>query len=80
MLLHVYNHNFALGWYLIVSRRQRTCILYNTPNSTSDYVVEVSRFTWHSLEVIVDGKIIASFPKVSENTVSFGYTTFHVPI
>jgi hypothetical protein len=54
--------------------------IYNSPNSTSDYVVEVSRFTWHSLEVRVDGKIIASFPQVTEDTVSFGYTTFHVPI
>jgi len=54
--------------------------IYNSLNSTSDYVVEVSRFTWHSLEVRLDGKIIASFPQVTEDTVSLGYTTFHVSL
>ena len=54
--------------------------IYNSLNSTSDYVVEVSRFTWHSLEVRVDGKIMASFPQVTEDTVLLGYTTFHVQI
>src|SRR5665647_152138 len=58
-------------WQAIVS-------IYNTPNSTSDYIVEVSRFTWHSLEVRLDGKIKASFPQVTEDTVSLGYTSFHV--
>ena len=54
--------------------------IYNFPNSTSDYVVEVSRFFLHSLEVRLEGKIIASFPKVTADTVSLGYTTFHVSI
>ena len=60
-------------WEAVVS-------IYNTPNSTSDYVVEVSRFTWHSVEVRLDGKIMASFPQVTEDTVSLGYTSFHVTV
>jgi hypothetical protein len=50
------------------------------PNSTSDYVIEVSRFTWHSLEVRLDGKIMASFPQVTKDTISLGYTSFHVNV
>jgi hypothetical protein len=60
-------------WEAVVS-------IYNAPNSTSDYVVEVSRFTWHSIEVRLDGKIMAAFPQVSNDTVSLGYTSFHVKV
>jgi hypothetical protein len=52
--------------------------IYNSPNSTADFVVEVSRFTWHSLEIMLDGKVIANFPQVTNDTLSLGYTTFHV--
>jgi hypothetical protein len=58
-------------WEAVVS-------IYNSPGSLSNYVVEVSRFTWHSLEVRLDGKIMASFPQITEDTVSLGYTTFYV--
>jgi hypothetical protein len=54
--------------------------IYNAPNSTTDYVVEVSRFTWHSLEVRLDGKIMASFPQITEDMSSIGYTSFNVKI
>jgi hypothetical protein len=60
-------------WETVVS-------MYNSPNSTTDYVVEVSRFTWHSLEVRLDGKIVASFPQVTKDTISLGYTSFHVTV
>ena len=60
-------------WEAVVS-------IYNSPGSLSDYVVEVSRFTWHSLEVKVDDKIMASFPQVTKDTVSLGYTSFQVTI
>jgi hypothetical protein len=60
-------------WEAVVS-------IYNAPGSTSDYVVEVSRFTWHSLEVRLDGKIVAQFPQVTDDTISFGYATFHLEI
>jgi hypothetical protein len=60
-------------WEAVVS-------IYNAPNSTLDYVVEVSRFTWHSLEVRLDGKIMASFPQITNDTVSVGYTSFRVRV
>jgi hypothetical protein len=41
---------------------------------------DVSRFIWHSLEVRLDGKIMASFPQVTKDSVSLGYATFHIPI
>jgi hypothetical protein len=52
--------------------------IYNFPNLKADFVVEVSRFTWHSLEVALDGSLIASFPQVTNDTISLGYATFHV--
>jgi hypothetical protein len=60
-------------WEAVVS-------IYNAPNSTSDYVVEVSRFTWHSIEVRLDGKIMTTFPQVTNDTTSIGYVTFHVKL
>lgn len=54
--------------------------IYNSPNSTTDFVVEVSRFTWHSLEVTLDGNVMASFPQVSNDTISLGYATFRVSV
>ena len=58
-------------WEAVVS-------IYNAPSNTLDFVVEVSRFTWHSLEVTLDDFPIADFPQVSNDTVSLGYTSFHV--
>ena len=52
----------------------------NSPGNMSDYVVEVSRFTWHSLEVTLDGNVKASFPEVTSDTTSLGYATFHVQL
>ena len=52
--------------------------IYNAPNSTSDFVVEVSRFTWHEIQVKLDGSVVADFPQVTEDTTSLGYTTFRV--
>ncbi len=58
-------------WEAVVS-------IYNSPNSTADFVVEVSRFTWHSLDVLLDGNVVATFPQVTDDAVSLGYATFHV--
>ena len=60
-------------WQAVVS-------IYNSPNSTSDFVVEVSRFTWHEIQVKLDGVVVADFPQVSNDAVSVGYTTFHVAV
>ncbi len=37
---------------------------------------DVSRFTWQSLEVRLDGKIMASVPQVTKGTASLGYELF----
>src|SRR3990170_1184598 len=55
-------------WEAVVS-------IYNAPDSTSDFVVEVSRFTWHEIQVKLDGVVVADFPQVSNDTVSLGYYT-----
>jgi|WetSurMetagenome_2_1015567.scaffolds.fasta_scaffold665796_1 hypothetical protein len=60
-------------WEAIVS-------IYNSPNSTTNFVVKVSRFTWHSLNVTLDGNVKASFPQVINDTISLGYSTFSVYI
>ncbi len=54
--------------------------IYNSPNSTSDFVVEVARFTWHAIQVKLDGDIVADFPQVFNDTVSLGYCTFPVAV
>jgi hypothetical protein len=60
-------------WEAVVS-------IYNVPDSTSEFVVEVSRFTWHELQVKLDGFVVADFPQVTNDAVSLGYCTFHVNV
>ena len=60
-------------WEAVVS-------IYNAPGSVSEYVVEVPRFTWHSLEVTLDGVVKARFPQVTEDTMSLGYTSFRIQV
>ena len=60
-------------WEAVVS-------IYNSPDSTTDFVVEVSRFTWHEIQVKLDDVVIADFPQVNNDTVSVGYCTFHVTV
>jgi len=60
-------------WEAVVS-------IYNVPDSTSVFVVEVSRFTWHELQVKLDGEVVADFPQVSDDTISLGYCTFRVTL
>jgi hypothetical protein len=58
-------------WEAVVS-------IYNRPNDTGHFVVEVARFSWHSLNVTLDDSPIVSFPQVSANVASVGYMTFDV--
>jgi hypothetical protein len=60
-------------WEAVVS-------IYNSPNSTTNFIVEVSRFTWHSLNVTLDGNVKAIFPQVTSDTIALGYTTFSVSV
>lgn len=58
-------------WEAVVS-------IYNAPNDTGHFVVEVSRFSWHSLKVTLDDFPIVEFPQVTNNSASLGYMTFNV--
>jgi hypothetical protein len=60
-------------WEAVVS-------IYNVANSTSNFVVEVARFTWHEIQVRLDGDVKADFPQVTNDTVSLGYYTFQVTV
>jgi archaellum component FlaC len=62
---------------------QAVLSIYNAPNSTSEYVVEVSRFTWWELQVKLDGNVMVDFPQVTNDATSLeslGYATFHVTV
>ena len=58
-------------WEAVVS-------ICNVFGRLDQYTVEVSRFTWHSLEVRLDGNVMAAFPQVTTDTTSLGYATFQV--
>jgi hypothetical protein len=60
-------------WQAVIS-------IYNIPDSTSNYIVEVARFTWHSLEVKLNDQVKATFPQVTNDTTSIGYATFQVKL
>ena len=52
-------------WQAVIS-------IYNVPNSTIEFRRRDSRFTWHELEVRLDGKVVANFHQVTNDTVSLG--------
>jgi hypothetical protein len=52
--------------------------IYNKPNNVENFVIEISRFTWHSLRLTLDNITIREFPQVIDDTTSLGYATFVV--
>jgi hypothetical protein len=60
-------------WQAVIS-------IYNVPNSATEFVVEVSRFTWHQIQVTYNGTLMADFPQVKNDTTSLGYTTFRIHV
>jgi len=60
-------------WQAVVS-------IYNSPDSTTDFVVEAARFTWHRIQIWLDGEVKVDFPQVRNDTVSLGYCTFQVTV
>lgn len=52
--------------------------IYNKPNRTDLYIVEVTRNCWNELTVFLDDSIVTVFPTVTNNTLSLGYITFEV--
>ena len=52
--------------------------IYNAPNRTDLFIVEVARNCWFELTVSLDGNPIEVFPTITENKLSLGYLTFEV--
>ena len=52
--------------------------IYNKPNNSTAFVVEVARFCWYELTVSYDGIEKCVFPKITNDTLSLGYRTFEV--
>jgi hypothetical protein len=53
--------------------------IYNVPNRTDLFVVEIARFCWNELTVSLDGSVKEVFRTITENMLSPGYTTFEAP-
>ena len=53
--------------------------IYNKPDETDVFVVEVARNCWDELTVYLDGVPEIVFPKVTDDVLSLGYKTFEVP-
>jgi hypothetical protein len=52
--------------------------IYNVPDRTDLYIVEVARNCWYELTVSLDGSPVVVFPTITSNTLSPGYMTFEV--
>ncbi len=54
--------------------------IYNAPDNSSVFVVEVARFCWNELTVSFDGVSKVVFPEVNGDVLSYGYKTFNVTL
>jgi hypothetical protein len=52
--------------------------IYNSPDRTDLFIVEVARNRWYELTVSLDENPIVIFPTITENVLSPGYITFEV--
>ena len=52
--------------------------IYNEPNRTDLFTIEIARFCWNELTVSFDGYTVDVFPTVTSDTLSPGYLTFKV--
>jgi len=52
--------------------------IYNVPDRTDLYIVEVARNCWFELTVSLDGSPVVVFPRITRNELSLGYVTFEV--
>ena len=52
--------------------------IYNKPDNSTAFIVEVARFCWYELTVSYDGIEKCVFPKITNDTLSLGYCTFEV--
>jgi hypothetical protein len=54
--------------------------IYNSPDSESEFIVEIARNSWDELTIKLDGQVRYVFPTVKNNTISLGYVTFPVSL
>lgn len=52
--------------------------IYNVPDRTDLFIVEVARNCWNELTLSLDDNPVEVFPTITENTLSPGYITFEV--
>lgn len=52
--------------------------IYNVPDRTDLFIVEVARNCWFELTVSLDDDTVVVFPTITENMPSIGYHTFEV--
>jgi len=52
--------------------------IYNEPDRTDLFTIEIARFCWNELTVMFDGYIVDVFPTVTSDGLSIGYITFKV--
>lgn len=52
--------------------------IYNVPDQTDLFIVEVTRSCWYELTVSLDDETKVVFPTITENVLSQGYITFEV--
>ena len=52
--------------------------IYNVPDRTDRFVIEVTRNSWFELTVSYNGVPFVVFPTVTENAMSYGYMTYEV--
>lgn len=52
--------------------------IYNVPDQTDLFIVEVTRSCWYELTVSLDDETEVVFPTITENVLSQGYITFEV--
>lgn len=54
--------------------------IYNVPNSSDRFIIEITRNCWFELTASYEGKPFVVFPRVIGNELSYGYMTFNVPL
>lgn len=54
--------------------------IYNVPNVTDRFVIEITRNCWYELTAYYNGDPFVVFPTVTENELSYGYMTYEVPL
>ena len=54
--------------------------IYNVPNRTDRFVIEIARNCWFELTAYYNGEPFVVFPTVTGNEMSYGYMTYEVPL